>query len=62
MGLRGERDMLRQQLGQARRENRRLRAAVLHECEICRIAWCDAREKLIREALGRNWLRTEVPG
>jgi|SoimicmetaTmtHMA_FD_contig_41_11049729_length_374_multi_2_in_0_out_0_2 hypothetical protein len=38
-----------------RRKNSLLRDAILHQCAICRIAWCAEREHLAREALGREW-------
>lgn len=49
-------------LAAARRTNARLRAALLHSCPICRLAWCEERERLIRAALGRQWQLLEVPG
>ena len=58
---RAAQDALRKQLADCRRQNARLRAAMLHDCAVCRIAWCDARERLIDQALGRQrqTLRTE---
>lgn len=61
MSLRGERDMYRREIASLRRSYLRMRRALLHDCPICRLAWCTERERLVREALGRQWLTTQVP-
>lgn len=44
-----------------RRKNTLLRNALLHDCPVCRIAWCDERERLVHEALGREWQTLRTP-
>jgi hypothetical protein len=51
---RGAIQALERQLAEVRRQNTRLRAAMLHDCHICRIAWCPEREKLVDRAMGRQ--------
>jgi hypothetical protein len=44
-----------------KRQNAALRSVVLHQCAICRIAWCPDRERMARQALGRQWFTTRAP-
>lgn len=62
-GLRGTCDMLRRENAELKRRAARMRAVIFHEldCSVCRIAVCEQREKLLREALGRSWLTLRVP-
>jgi len=45
---------LRHQLADARRQNARMRAALLHDCHICRVCACPERERLLKEAFARQ--------
>lgn len=60
---RAEVNALRQRNQFLSRQNTRMRAVLLHalECAICRIAWCDEREKLVDRALGRQRQTLRIP-
>lgn len=51
---RAEMNALRDRMNYLARQNARLREALTHECPVCRIAWCDERERLVDRALGRQ--------
>lgn len=58
---RAEMNALRDRMNFLARQNRHMRAALLHECATCRIAWCDEREKLVDRALGRQRQTLRTP-
>ena len=58
---RAEMNALRQRNRFLGRQNARLLNVVLHDCAVCRIAWCDEREKLIDQALGRQRQTLRIP-
>ena len=62
IGLRGTNEKLRRENGALRRQNTALRKVVLHQCAICRIAWCTERERLAQDALGREWQLLQTGG
>jgi hypothetical protein len=45
---------LERQLTDARRQNTKLRDALLHTCAVCRVCLCPERERLFLAALGRQ--------
>lgn len=63
LALRGTITRLTTDNARLRRQNTLLRQVLLHDCPVCRIAWCDERERLVQKALGREWqtLRTPDP-
>ena len=62
IGLRGTNEKLRRENMALKRQNSALRQVVLHQCPICRIAWCEDRERLAQSALGREWQLLQTGG
>lgn len=51
---RAEMNALRERMNYLARQNARMRDVLMHDCAVCRIAWCDERERLVDRALGRQ--------
>ena len=58
---RAEMYALRQRMNYLARQNAHMRKVLLHDCEICRIAWCPERERLTEQALGRQRQTLRIP-
>jgi hypothetical protein len=52
---------LRRELQDCKRQNTRMRAALLHTCEVCRVCACPKRERLFNEAFSRQLQTLKVP-
>jgi hypothetical protein len=44
----------REEIRILRRQNAKMRDALLHECEVCRVCRCDTRQRLFNEAFSRQ--------
>ena len=51
---RGELNALRKHLVDCRRQNTKLRAYAVHDCAMCRLVQCAARERLFKAAFARQ--------